>query len=67
MILLKITIIHFILWVVDLIVIRIGYARLDLIDRMIEHYPTYLHILAFVWALLSIGWVGCLIATIILW
>ena len=67
MILLKIAIILFILWVVDFAVIRVGYAQLDIVDRMIEHYPTYLHILAFVWILLGLGWVGCLIAAIILW
>ena len=67
MILLKITIILFVLWIVDFIACRLCYAQLGAIERMIDDYPVHMYILSYIWLILGLGWVGCLIATIILW
>lgn len=65
--LLKITICLLILSIVTFFIIRIEGNSLSITDRLLKNYPTYMIVTAYIWALFTLGFIGCLIATIIFW
>lgn len=67
MLMLKITISLFVLLVVGLIIMKIILKNLSPYEIATENYPMYIIVIADIWLLLGIVFVGCLIATIILW
>jgi len=67
MLMLKITICLLILSIVMFFIIRIEGNSLSITDHLLKNYPKYMIVSAYIWALLTLGFIGCLIATIILW
>lgn len=67
MILLKITIILFILSTIVYVIYKACYNQLNIVDKTLQNYPKHLYILSWLWLILMLGSIGCLIATIILW
>ena len=67
MLMLKITISLFVLLVVGIIIMKIMLENLSPYEIATENYPMYIIVIADIWLLLGIAFVGCLIATIILW
>ena len=67
MLILKITISLFVLLVVGFIIMKIMIENLSPYEIATKNYPMYMIVIVDIWLLLGIAFVGCLIATIILW
>ena len=67
MLMLKITISLFVLLVVGFIIMRILLENLSSYEIATKNYPMYMIVIADIWLLLGNAFIGCLIATIILW
>ena len=67
MLMLKITISLFVLLVVGLLVLKGMIENLSPYEIHTKKFPMYMIVTADIWLLLGIAFVGCLIATIIMW
>ena len=67
MIMLKITIILFIVALIVNFIFKVCYGALDPLTRVFGNFPAHIYILLALTILLWLGFIGCLIATIILW
>ena len=67
MIMLKITIILFIVALIVNFIFKICYGALNPVDKIIGNFPAHIYILLVLTILLWLGFIGCLIATVILW
>ena len=67
MLMLKITLCLLVVLGILTYVVNVMRRSLDWVDRLIGAYPLHLKIVSIAWVIVAIGFVGCLIATIVLW